>query len=200
MTLRLIHMLLCLPVAIAGCGEAVETQITSVELVRTSGMACRGTAMGGPLQTMDTHMIEAYEVIDGSVASFLPSFCQDCFSDPKLCRAPSRVCHCGAPTLASPAAMAQAMSGASIDLAPGRVYCLRALSFESGRKPDGAVTSCACDPGWSTRAFLDKAVRLCALGPPASSAQFDQRLSVRCANDIVATGSLFHACYQPMLP
>ncbi|MDX2022593.1 MAG: hypothetical protein SF187_20315 [Deltaproteobacteria bacterium] len=200
MTLRFRPILVCVVAAIAGCDNGVKTQITSVELVRTTGVACRGTATGGPLQIMDAHIIEAYEVIDGSVASFLPSFCQDCFSDQSLCRAPSRVCRCGAPTVASPAAMAEAMSGTIIDLAPDRVYCLRALSIETGQKPSSTAGACACDPAWSTRAFLDKAVRLCALGPPASSAQFDQRLSVRCANDIVAAGSLFHACYQPMLP
>lgn len=188
-------------VVIVGCDNDTSTFVSHVELVRASANPCRGTPSGGALQTMDTQIIEAFEVVDGQAASFLPSFCRDCFSNPVACRPPVRLCRCGPARMSLPSEMAMAVSGARVDLLPNKVYCLRVLALQTSRpQQNNAWGACACEPTWSSRGFLDRNIRLCALGPPASSAQFDQRLEVRCPNDLVETGSLLNACYQPMLP
>jgi hypothetical protein len=198
-------LLAALLLAGTGC-ERVNTDETSATFTRISapctgesgagngggnnngnGWNGTGSTTPGTPPSMDTYIIQSFELLNPTNLAQDPSDCEKCVSNPGACRLEKEICLCGTATPTDPTQLRSLLVGTRIDnIDYDSLYCLQVLAIETDDLRSAQPATCACDPSWTTPAVLSQEARLCAISAPRGTGALDFRLAVQCRSDDTA--------------
>jgi len=163
---------------------------THVDFVRDGQTQCNA-----PGVTMDTYIVEMYEVKDEALrdqAITAPPNqkptsldCDHCIADPTRCSLEVRQCRCSAQTPATPEELQKGVAGARLSsLERNDFYCLRVLGVRRDTIGGSAPMPCgtSCDGIWSGLSLVDQA-QICAISQPLDVGPVNFSMTVKCPGD-----------------
>jgi len=175
-------------VFVLGACRAQPFDETHVTWVRNAQTECNP-----PGVTMDTYIIEMYEVKDEALrnqaisASQKPTSldCDQCIADPARCGLEVRLCRCSAEADATPENLQTAVAGARLSsLERNDFYCLRVLGVRRDTVGGGTPGECSgsCDGIWNSLSLGDQA-QVCAVSQPLDVGPVNFQMTVKCPGD-----------------
>jgi len=177
----------------AGACRKQPIFVTEAEFTRNNDAGCFDPN-GGPLGSMDTYIVEMYEVFDPNLtnpnARQTQAACQSCIAsiDGGMpgCRPEKKFCICSQAMPADPDSLHAAITSAGArftGLDNNDFYCIRVMAGFSGAVGRSASNVCTCDPEWTMSWWLEQNGRMCAVSQQLPiGAQFYQ-LEIKCPND-----------------
>jgi hypothetical protein len=150
---------------------------------------------GQSLGSMDTYVVEMYEVTDPALttpgAQQRPSACQECLAGagngPDAgCHYEKRFCACSAETPATPENLHETIvkaGGRFTGLDNNDFYCIRIIAAFKGTVGDRQTSVCTCEPEWTNPGWLEENGRMCAMSQQLPIGAQVYQLEIKCPSD-----------------
>jgi len=138
--------------------------------------------------TMDTYIVQTYDVPPGSPATSPTANsndCESCIGSGACHIEHPRVCTCSGSVTATADNLQPELKTTRIPaLDTTDIYCFRVLAVDNGTVGTFPPASCACNVvAWEDPTFLTSRARLCAVSAPAAVGPIEIRFDLRCPGD-----------------